>query len=682
LTGTGTAVDARVTAAAIAAAVAASIVGVSVSLWAAVTDQQSILGPTFNAAVVMAFAVVGAVVAAARPGNRVGWGMLVGGVLWSLGGAGADLAHHGVIAAPGSVPAVAAFAVGGSAVRSVGWYVVTLVVPAVFPDGRIPATRRRWFAWALVIIVVGAVLDPITDKQADLTNLGAWHNPIAPGHPWDFVSALAFLAHIPVSLVATVAVVGYLIGRWRRGDALRRQQISLFAAAAVVPVLAVPVAFASGAGGWVFGAAAVPLPFAIGFAVLARGLYDLRTAANRTIVWLALSAIVAGIYALVIVGAAGLLHVGRDVAWLPWAAAAVVAVSFAPLRDGLQRAVNKLTFGRWDEPYDVLAALGQRLAATADLDRLLSDVTTELRGLGLREVSVHDEHSNVVAGDADEEAEREALPLSAFGEPAGTLRYRAPSAPLRARDHRLLDDLAGHLGAVLHAHRMTADLQRALERLVVAREEERRRLRRDLHDGLGPALAGHLLRLDLVAAKIGAASPAAADVDTLRDDLRATVLEVRRVVEGLRPPSLDELGLAVALSQSTRRLVAGTGLDLDLDVGELPPLPAAMEVAAYRIVTEAVTNVVRHARATSCHVEVHVHDALLRVRVSDDGCGVDANDPTLVGHGLQTMRERAEELRGHLDIDSTGGTTILAELPLPSSARRRAAASPVNGCGP
>jgi signal transduction histidine kinase len=676
----GRAGETKVTAAVIAAAVIASIVGVTVSLWAAAADHQSILGPTFNAAVVMAFAAVGAMVAAARPGNRVGWGMLVGGVLWSLGGGGADLAHHGIVSVPGSVPAVAAFAIGGSALRSVGWYVVTLVVPATFPDGRLPPTRHRWFTVVLVIIVVGAVLDPIADKQADLTNLGAWHNPIAPGHPWDFVSALAFFAHIPLSLVATVAVVGYLIGRWRRGDALRRQQISLFAAAAAVPVVAVPVAFAFGAGGWVFGAAAVPLPFAIGFAVLARGLYDLRSAANRTVVWLALSAIVAGIYALVIVGVAGLLHVGRDAPWLPWAAAAVTAVSFAPLRDGLQRAVNRLTYGRWDEPYDVLAALGQRLAATADLDRLLSDVTTELRGLGLREVSVHDQHGTVVAGDVGDNADRRAMPLSAFGEPAGTLRYQPPAAPLRTRDHRLLDDLAGHLGAVLHAHRLTADLQRALERLVVAREEERRRLRRDLHDGLGPALSGHLLRLDLVAARIGANSPASADVDILRDDLRATVLEVRRVVEGLRPPSLDDLGLAGAVSQTTRRLVAGSGLDLDLDVGELPPLPAAMEVAAYRIVTEAVTNVVRHARATICHVEVHAHDALLRVRVSDDGRGLAAEDLALGGNGLQTMRERAEELRGHLDIASAVGTTVVAELPLPSSARSRAPDSPMNGC--
>src|SRR5919202_1136395 len=287
------------------------------------------------------------------------------------------------------------------------------------------------------------------------------------------------------------------------------------------------------------GVAALPLPFTIGFAVLARGLYDLRTAANRTLVWLSLSAVVAALYALVIVGGAGLLHVSRSVSWLPWAAAAVVAVAFAPLRDGLQRALNRLTFGRWDEPYDVLAALGQRLEASTDVDRLLGAVVTELQALGLGKVSVADEQGHVVAGPEHAPTDSVELFLSAYGQPVGVLRYEAPPTPLRPRDRRLLDDLASHLGAVLHARRLTGELQQALERLVVAREEARRRLRRDLHDGLGPALAGHLLRIEVIAAKVGD-GPGGAEVGALRDELRATVLEVRRVVEGLRPSSLDE----------------------------------------------------------------------------------------------------------------------------------------------
>ncbi len=386
-----------------------------------------------------------------------------------------------------------------------------------------------------------------------------------------------------------------------------------------------------------------------------------------------ISGVVAAVYALFIVGATAMLHLSGHVAWLPWAAAAIVAVLFAPLRDSLQRTVNRLTFGRWDEPYDVLADLGQRLEATADVDRLLDDVSSELAGLGLDAVAICDEDGHVIAGELSSpethDDDRVVLPLAAYGDPVGSLRYRPPATPLRARDRRLLDDLAGHLGGVLHARRLRTDLQRAVEQLVLAREEERRRLRRDLHDGLGPALAGHLLRLDVIAGELDRSSPVAADVDALRTEFRATIVELRRVVEGLRPPALDELGLAGALVQVTRRLTLGTAIEFDLSIGELPVLPAAMEVAAFRIVTEAVTNAVRHSSASVCHATIVAEGRALRITVADDGQGIPSSEGSaggsLAGHGLQTMRERAEELGGQLRVTNGSGLTITASLPLP-----------------
>jgi signal transduction histidine kinase len=221
------------------------------------------------------------------------------------------------------------------------------------------------------------------------------------------------------------------------------------------------------------------------------------------------------------------------------------------------------------------------------------------------------------------------------------------------------------LGSALHAHRLTTDLQRAREGLVLAREEERRRLRRDLHDGLGPALAGHLLRLDVIARQLAPDAPVRSEVRALSEDLRSTVLEVRRVVEGLRPPALDELGLSGALRHTVQRLTTGSDLAVELSVDDLPSLPAAVEVAACRIVAEAVTNVVRHASAGSCTVALESDGPLLRITVSDDGCGIRPGPAPSAGHGLQTMTERAEELRGRLRVDPTGGTTVRAELPLP-----------------
>ena len=348
------------------------------------------------------------------------------GTLWAVGDGAVDLAYHGLVAAPGSVIAASALAVGGSATRSVGWYLVTAALPVLFPDGKVLGPRWRWLNVALVVIVCAAVIDPLTDRQADLTDFGSWQNPIGVPRPWDAISGLSFLAHVPLSLVVIVAAIVQLTARFRHGSALTRQQVLLFGLAIAVPILAIPLAFGAGAGSWVFAAAAMPLPFVIGFAVLARGLYDLRTAANRTLVWVMLSAVVAAVYALVIVGVAAVLHVHRGASWLPWAAAAVVAVSFAPLRDVLQRTVNRVTFGRWDEPYDVLAALGQRLEATAETSRLLDDVVAELRGLGLHDVAIIDAADGLIAGDAGVDVDVEELALSAYGRRVGTLTYRRP----------------------------------------------------------------------------------------------------------------------------------------------------------------------------------------------------------------------------------------------------------------
>jgi signal transduction histidine kinase len=652
------------TVAAIAVAVIATLVGSAASIWVAVSEHKTTVGPALETALVLSFTAVGAVIIGARPRNLVGWFLLAAGATWALGGGGADLAEHGIVADPGSVPAVAVFALVGAALRSVGWYLLTLVMPAYFPDGRLASPRQRWLKPALIFVVVSAVVDPLTDKQADMTGLGQWHNPIAPGHPWDAISGVAFLGHVPFSLVVVVGIIIGLRYRWRRGDAVTRQQLLLFFGAVVLPVVAAPLALTlSSTGGWVFAVAAIPLPFAIGFAVLAKGLYDLRTAANRTLVWVTLTAVVTGLYALVIAGLGDRID-ARGATWLAWVAAAIVALIFAPLRDVLQRAVNRLTYGRWDEPYDVLAALGQRLEATADAQRLLDDVVSELHALGLTGVAIRNTDGRVLAGDAATDGEAGVHALAAFGRSVGTLVYEQPNPPLRGRDRRLLEDLAGHLGGVLHAYELTADLQRALERQVLTREEERRRLRRDLHDGLGPALAGHVLRLDAVSAKLGGESAARDDVEALRRELRGTMVEVRRVVEGLRPPAIDDLGLTGALQQAVTRLMGGSGMDARVDIGELPPLPAAMEIAVYRIITEAVTNVVRHAGATRCEVSLRAADGVLRLSVTDDGRGI--VDPRVSsGHGLQTMRERTEELRGRFDVSSEHGTVIVAELPLP-----------------
>jgi signal transduction histidine kinase len=234
-------------------------------------------------------------------------------------------------------------------------------------------------------------------------------------------------------------------------------------------------------------------------------------------------------------------------------------------------------------------------------------------------------------------------------------------------DRRLLEDLARQAGVAAHAVRLTNDLQRSRERLVAAREEERRRLRRDLHDGLGAQLAGLNVQMGVLRRLIPS-DPQAADelVVELRTELRSAIADIRRLVYDLRPPALDDLGLAAALRQLAERYSAEeAGLRVHVEVPAiLPRLPAAVEVAAYRIFQEALTNVVRHARARTCAATLSVVEEVC-LEITDDGIGLPPGHSA--GVGLISMRERAEELGGNCAIEpiQEGGTRVIVRLPLP-----------------
>ena len=208
----------------------------------------------------------------------------------------------------------------------------------------------------------------------------------------------------------------------------------------------------------------------------------------------------------------------------------------------------------------------------------------------------------------------------------------------------------------------------ARERLVAAREEERRRLRRDLHDGLGPALAGAALKVEaaenLLQIDAEAASRLLGDA---RAEIQDAVADVRRLVYALRPPALDELGLVGALREQAERLEVGERVRVEVDApGRLDGLPAAVEVAAYRIALEAMTNVARHADAQACRVRISVN-GVLELEITDDGHGLPSDYRT--GVGISSMRERAEELGGTCGIERLDGhgTRVRARLPLGSA---------------
>jgi signal transduction histidine kinase len=331
------------------------------------------------------------------------------------------------------------------------------------------------------------------------------------------------------------------------------------------------------------------------------------------------------------------------------------------------------------ELHRVVSSLAFRIEYTQAPDELLSSmaelIATELR---LPYVLIEIEHTAWAESSAEFGApvgELLALPLTYQGYPAGRLvaSGRRPQQVVGRRDRRVLVDIAKHAGAALHTARLLGDLRQSLDRVLYAREEERRRLRHELHDSVGPILAGISLGLH-AARRIMYSDIEQADqlVTHLEEELQSAIVEVRRLFEALRPPALDQLGLVPAIQEHIDILATRMRTDEDspkhvaFDLtasGDLVTLPAIVEVAAYRIVCEALTNVARHAGARTCRVTLK-RDKALRVEVVDDGVGFSGRPGR--GLGLGSMRERAAELGGTFVIDAPpdGGTRIVARLPI------------------
>ena len=449
--------------------------------WAAALGDRAdgSIGNELAVLLVVTTYVVGAtVLVLARPDNRIGILMLLGGTAWGIGEGMLALGVHGYAVAPGSVPGYAWLGVLGTAFRGLGWLVLIVVVPLVFPDGRLAWPGRRWplmlLAVALASFMAGIVLAP---EPLD-SRLQGMSSPTGVSEPAVAVDALALTGLAMIGALLAVAVAG-LVSRWRSAADAERRQLQWFAAAFACPLLIVPVVATPWAEPWMFALVTLPVPV-------------------------------------------------------------VVAVT------GLQR---------------------------------------------------------------------------------------------RIRDGQ--------------------------ERLVRAREDERRRLRRDLHDGLGPALAALTLRVDTLRNRAG--EPGLVldeELLGLRSGIQDTLIDLRRIVEGLRPPALDELGVSGAIEQLAVGLIRHDGLAVDVRTIELPAVPAAVEVALYRVAQEALTNVVKHAGATRARVELSVRADEVRLEVVDNGAG--GAHARNGGVGLISMRERAEEIGGSLRVTTQpgGGTTVALVLPL------------------
>jgi signal transduction histidine kinase len=662
-----------------------------------------------STAATLAFATVGALVVARRPANVVGWLLCATGLVGGLGAWTGQYARYTFVTMPGALP-LGDMAAWVYMSISFGPFVAlaAIFLPLLFPNGRLPSPRWRPALWgALLATLLFTVALALAPGPVD-ASLPEVANPFAPDWAAPVTQLLSPIA-TALLLASLVAAVAATVVRFRRARGAERYQIKWFAyatamlaVALVMPALLDPAGFADPINGdttlsGVLLSAAYPfIPIAVGIAILRHRLYEIDLIINRTLVYGALTACVAGLY-IVVVGYLGTLFNARGNLLISLLATGVVAVVFQPLRERLQRGVNRLMFGERDDPYSVIARLGQRLEATLAPDAVLPTIAQTVQdalklpyvAIALRQgddlVIVAEQDERETRRQADKEMRNDTafvslsppllvcLPLVYQGEPLGELRLapRPGESGFGDADRRLLDDLARHAGIAIHASRMheralrlAADLQRSRERLVSAREEERRRIRRDLHDGLGPANAGLTFKIDAAHQELRVdVDAAAARLRDLKSNVQEAIADIRRLVYALRPPALDELGLVAALQIHIASL-QHADLRVTLDApADLPALPAAVEVAVYRIATEALTNVVRHAQARTCQLRLILSNGL-EIDVTDDGRGLPAERRR--GVGLTSMHERAEELGGSCVVEPAagGGTRVWARLPL------------------
>jgi len=417
----------------------------------------------------------------------------------------------------------------------------------------------------------------------------------------------------------------------------------------------------------------VPFTLAITIAIIEKKLWNLNIVINRTLVYAVVTIIVFLTYVFVI----GLLNVIFDVTnnlLVSILATGAVAVSFQIVRQHVQRGVNRMMFGQRKEPQAVLMNLSRQLQTSISPDDLLqTSAMTISQSLKIPYVGIAIRHGQELI--LQTEYGKNGIPTQTFdlihrNEAVGELivGQRSPGEPLNSADQAVLSSVAQQLGAVVLAVRLQTDLQTAREKLVIAREEERRRLRRDLHDGLGPSLASLPLKIDAAIDLIEQGNPSSIDLlVNVKSQTQSLVADVRQVVHNLRPPALDELGLVEAIRGSISRMSHPNGLKIELLADQLPKrLSAAVEVAIYHIVLEAVTNVVKHAKARHCTVKLskRLDPTYLNIAIQDDGIGLP--QPIIPNVGLQSIRERSEELGGsfHISSGETSGTTIQILLPL------------------
>ncbi len=537
------------------------------------------------------------------------------------------------------------------------------VLITVFPERARGGVGARLLQVELGAIALLAVLVLADDSRDGLSTASA---------------GLAALSGVALVGAGTAAAVR-LVMRARRDGALRAQLCPVAWTAAslatlyvvVTPMsLLVPDLRRQLGGPALYAAITSGLPAAIGYAILRRRLFGIHLVITRALVAGISAALVAVLYMTAVLLTARLVDLPSASRPVLLYAAAVAAFVLAPCHSALQKRVFRSLYGRRGDPLVVIRDLSNQLELSAPEDVPDQIVKSVRNALKLSWVALDVQHDARATRAAEAGAFRsntavETLTLTHAGDIAGKLQVqpRAGQATLGNLDRRLLQHVAAQAGPAVAATRYNTELAQSRDRLVLGREQERDRLRRDLHDGLSPSLAGIALALDAARRLLHTDAIAAEQLLTsAQSEADASWGDVRRILDDLRPPGLEELGLVTALEERGRVLSRAGLFDVTVTAPALPPLRPAVETAAYRIAVEGMTNAARHAAARHCSVHVTANDAL-NLTVQDDGRGF-CGSPA--GVGIASMHTRAAELGGELSVDSAPGigTRLHVRLPL------------------
>ena len=544
-----------------------------------------------NSAIGLSLGSCGAVLAWHRPRNPIGWLFVAGGVAQATSALAAPL---GAVLHQAAAP----IAVQRLLITIFSWswpWAIGLVLPLallLFPDGR--PVSRGW-RWVVIAVIITAPLFPL--------EMGTFPGPTEPGYPtgyltipfYDLLQPLWTATELRTTLAMFLGLTAVVV-RYRRGSDVERRQL-LWLVLAVLVALIVLLPWGLVANTPVEVLFAIPLiPIAVTVAIVRVQLLDIRLVVSRLLAWLIL-------LLAVIVAYTGLAALVARFATPRLAGSAMITALLvllaAPLLPRLQRLVDGAVYGERGDPASVVSRLGEQLASP---DAGLQGVVTTVRSALRLPYLAIERDNKILASDGQPPERIHRWPLTRGGKSEGqlTIGLRPGERELAAADRRALAMLADPVAVAVHSTVVSEELQASRERIVAAREEERRKLRRELHDGLGPTLTGIAFAADAAANTIDDDPERSQELlTTLRRDTRAALADVRRLVDNLRPPALDELGLVGALRQRADQLswrADGASVKVRLDVpDEVPALPAAIEVATYRIATEALTNVVRHS---------------------------------------------------------------------------------------